>query len=260
MTKIEKLKEMLNNFGFENYESEVYLEALKLWTVPASLIAKNIGISRTSVRYTCENLVKKWLMLETTKWNTKYFTAETPNKIKNLLIVEKNKLEEKEKKLQNNIDDLYEIYNPYTKIPKMTFYEWIEGAKKILLDHLKDWNKIYSFIDMEWIINFFWEIQEWYSKKREYIKISKKNIISSNENLEKKFIKKYKNLKQNIQDEVKYIEWKKLYIVSYLYNWKFSYITLKKWKFFWVIIDDEEFYNYHKTIFDYIWDKANYEL
>jgi hypothetical protein len=32
-------------------------------------------------------------------------------------------LEEKQKKLENNLDDLYELYNPYTKVPKMTFYE-----------------------------------------------------------------------------------------------------------------------------------------
>jgi DNA-binding Lrp family transcriptional regulator len=32
-------------------------------TVAASIIAKNVGISRTSVRYTCENLIKKGLMI-----------------------------------------------------------------------------------------------------------------------------------------------------------------------------------------------------
>jgi hypothetical protein len=39
------------------------------------------------------------------------------------LIIEKNKLEEKENKLDNNFPDLLNLYNPYTKVPKMTFYE-----------------------------------------------------------------------------------------------------------------------------------------
>ena len=162
---MEALKELLESLGLENNEAVVYLESLKLWTVPASSIAKNVWISRTSVRYTCEILIKKGLMIGSQKWNTKLFTAETPQKIKNLIKIEKNKLEEKERKLDNNLDELYNLYNPYTKIPKMTFYEWIDWAKKILNDHLKDGINVYSFIDLEWIISFFERYRSGIQKK-----------------------------------------------------------------------------------------------
>jgi hypothetical protein len=139
----------------------------------------------------------------------------------------------------------------------MTFYEWVDWAKKILEDHLKEWINIYSFIDMEWIVNFFWEIQDWYTKERLKININKKNIFSSTKESEDKFNQSHRNIASNKLNETRYIKWKKLYIASYLYNWKFSYITLKKGKFFWAIIDDEEFYNYHKSIFDFMWENAS---
>ena len=260
MQNLEPLKELLESFWLENNEAITYLEALKLWTSPASSIANKVWVSRTSIRYTCEVLVKKWLMIASKKWNTKLFTSETPNKLKNLLILEKNKLEIKEKKLSDNFSDLLNLYNPYTKVPKMTFYEWEEWAKKILSDHLKEDIQIYSFIDMDWIVNFFWKIQDWYTKKRIKLNINKKVIFSSTKELNNKFNTSHKNIVSNWFNQTKYIKWKSLYVASYLYDWKFSYITLRKWKFFWIIIEDEDFYNYHKSIFDFMWEHASDNL
>ena len=142
------IKEILDSLWLENNESIVYLEAIKLWTVPASSIANKLNLPRTTIRYACESLVKKWLLISITKWNTKLFTAEHPNKIKNLLQVEKNKLEEKENKLNKVMSDMLQMYNPYTKLPKVTFYEWEEGIKKVLEDTLTSTEIIDSFKEL----------------------------------------------------------------------------------------------------------------
>ncbi|MDQ7010007.1 MAG: helix-turn-helix domain-containing protein [Candidatus Gracilibacteria bacterium] len=257
MEKLEPLKELLKSFGLENNEAITYLEALKLGTSPASSIAKRVGVSRTSIRYTCEVLVNKGLMISSTKGNTKLFTAETPNKIKNLLIIEKNKLEEKEKKLDDNLDELYKLYNPYTKVPKMTFYEGEEGVKKVLEDHLINNIEIFSFIDMKNVINLSKKIQDWYENKKEKLNIKKNIILSTTKEIEEEFTK---NSGDNKNTDIKYFSGKDLYIASYLYEGKFSYITLKKNKYFGVIIEDNEIYSFQKNIFDFIWKNSSKTL
>jgi len=257
MANIEKLKTLLESFWLENSEAITYLEYLKMGTKPASVIANKIWIWRTTIRHTCEILVKKGLMISSKKWNTKYFTPEPPEKIRNLLIIEKNKIEEKQNKLEQNFAELKEIYNPYTKNPKMTYYEWEDWIKKILSDHLKNNIEVLSFIDMNNLMNLSEHIQDWYAKKRINIKIKKKILATTSKEIEEKFSKKEINKKSDLENEVKFIEnWKNFYVASYLYEWKFSYITLKKDKYFWAIIEDEEIYNFQKNLFEIIWNNT----
>ena len=254
---MEKLKRLLESFGLENSEAITYLEYLKMGTKPASVIANKLWIWRTTIRHTCEILVKKGLMIASKKWNTKYFTPEPPEKIKNLLIIEKNKLEQKQRNLEESFSDLKEIYNPYSKIPKMTYYEWEDWIKKVLSDHLKDNIEVLSFVDMDNVINLSEHIQDYYAKKKINLKISKKILATSSEKSENKFNQKEINKKSDLQNEIKFIKkWNNFYIASYLYEWRFSYITLKKDKYFWVIIEDEEIYNFQKNLFDIIWENT----
>ena len=258
MQKLDTLKELLELLWLENNEAITYLEALKLWTSPASSIANKVWVSRTSIRYTCEVLVKKWLMIASKKWNTKLFTPESPEKIKNLLIIEKNKLEIKEKKLNNNFTDLLNLYNPYTKISKTTFYEWEEWIKKLLEDHLKENMQIDSFVDLDKIVEHFSNIQSWYNKQKEKLNIKKRSLISITPEMYKK-VTKNKNINSNNM-EIKYFNWKKFNIVSYLYEWKLSYISLREGKYFWIIIEDEEIYSFQKSIFNFMWEHASDNL
>ena len=249
------IKEILDSLWLENNESIVYLEAIKLWTVPASSIANKLNLPRTTIRYACESLVKKWLLISITKWNTKLFTAEHPNKIKNLLQVEKNKLEEKENKLNKVMSDMLQMYNPYTKLPKVTFYEWEEGIKKVLEDTLTSTEIIDSFADVDLVWQYIFDINKKYWEKRKKLNIKKRMIIPDTE-YSKNYMRNNYESKNDILNTFKFLSTNEydLYISFMIYDSKIAYITLEEWSYIWVIIENKQIYNFHKNMFKFIWN------
>ena len=247
-----KYEEILKSIWLDNNESKVYLQSIKLWTIQASIIWKKLWIPRTTARYACENLVSKQLMIKTKKGNSMLFTAEPPQKIKNIVEIQKNKLEENSAKVNQIMPDLMWLYNPYTKLPKVTFYEWEEGIKKILDDSLTAKETIDTIADVESIINKIPEINKKYIKSRIDAKIKKRWILS-NTTLSKEYIEKKYNDDLN---DFKLINSKEynIYISFMIYDWKVSYITMSESLFISVIIEDENIYNFHKNIFKFMWN------
>jgi hypothetical protein len=135
---MENLKTLLGSLGLENQEAEVYLAALRLGTAPASTIAKRVDIPRSTARYTCEQLVAKQLMAESQKGNTKLFTIESPEKLQKLLDLQQGKIKDRQLRLDMAIQDLKRIYNPYTVMPKIRFFEGVNGLIEMFEDVLSD--------------------------------------------------------------------------------------------------------------------------
>ena len=248
------IKEVLDSLWLENNESIIYLESIKLWTVPASIIANKLNLPRTTIRYACESLVKKWLFISITKWNTKLFTAEHPNKIKNLLLIEKNKWEEKENKLNKVMSDMIQMYNPYTKLPKVTFYEGEEGIRKVLWDSLTAKETIESIVGVDAISWYIDKANKEYVKERKRLKVKKRSIYSDSKNTKKYLGSIYNKINDEL-NEIKFInsdEYKQ-YISLMIYDNKVSYITLNEDNYIWVIIENSDIYNYHKNQFKFMW-------
>lgn len=122
----------LESLGLETIEAQVYETALALGTVPASIIANRLGIPRSSARYTCERLIKKGLMIGSIEGNTKIYTVENPTKLYSLVIEQEEALEKKREQLGGVVKDFQKLYNPYTSLPKVTFYEGTDGIDRLL--------------------------------------------------------------------------------------------------------------------------------
>ena len=143
-----ELETLLTSLGLEHQESKVYLQALTLGTSPASIIAKRCGLPRSTARYTCEQLVYKQLMIESQKGNTKLFTPENPEKLKKLLDLQQERLELRAQKLDFKLQDLKRLYNPYTVIPKMRFYEGVQGIIELVEDVFTEKAPIFGALSM----------------------------------------------------------------------------------------------------------------
>lgn len=248
------LKATLSELWFDNKEIDIYLSALKIGTCVTSTISSMLDLPKTTTRHSMESLAKKWLMTKSQKWNTTYFTPEHPNTLKNLLVIEKNKIEQNEHRLDNVMWDLIWLYNPHTKIPKVTFYEWIEWVQKVLEDSLNASEVIDSFVNVDDIIdndevNI---INKKYTEHRISREAKKRSIYSSSiktkEYLESLYSKKSLN-------EIKYLDSTEynLYVSFMMYDWKISYITFKENSLIWVIIQNNDVYNFHKSIFKFMW-------
>lgn len=143
-----ELEQLLTSLGLEHQESKVYLQALTLGTSPASIIAKRCDLPRSTARYTCEQLVAKQLMIESQKGNTKLFTPENPEKLKKLLDLQQERLELRSQKLDSKLQDLKRLYNPYTVIPKMRFYEGVQGIIELVEDVFTEAVPIFGALSM----------------------------------------------------------------------------------------------------------------
>ena len=246
-----QVKEILMEIWLEENEVKIYLEALRLWNVPASIIANKLWIPRTTARHWCEQLIKKQLMIWSNKWNTKYFLAEHPNKIKTLIKIKKNILEEKEEETDKIMWDLIKLQNPYTNLPKVTYYEGIEWVMKMLIDNhsaikadtfefsahiplLKKYPKEiweYSDIHMQHRINNKNYVLDCIENKSENDKESYPNLHF------KYYPDKNLNIKTHLQ-----IDWDKIAIVST--HWE---------KPMWIDIHHKEIAEDLKKIFKQLW-------
>lgn len=247
------IKNTLSKLDLTSKEIDVYLASIKIWTSASSGIIHLVDLPQSTVKYTLESLVKKNLMTKSQKGITTLFTPEHPSKLKNLLIIEKNKVENKEREVDKIMWDLLWIYNPYTKLPKVTFYEWLDGIEKVLNDSLNSTEIIDGFVNVDDIKGIANNVNKKYTEKRILKKIKRRSIY-----LESSKTKEY--LKNIYKDEslntIKYLDNSKykLYISFMMYDWKISYITFKDDTYIWVIIQNEDIYNFHKNIFQFMWD------
>ncbi len=139
------IEQFLASIGLEPLESKLYITALSFGTVPASVLANKLAIPRSTARYTCEQLIRKKLMIETKRGNTKLFTAENPTKLASILYDEGMALKQKQNQLPLITSTLQKIYNPHTSIPDVTFYEGDDGVEKMLMDLSQEPGEMYSF-------------------------------------------------------------------------------------------------------------------
>ena len=135
----------LESLGLERVEAQVYETALSLGTVPASMIANRLGVPRSSARYTCERLIKKGLMIGAVQGSTKIYTVENPTKLYSLVIEQEEALEKKRDQLGPVVKDFQKLYNPYTTLPKVTFYEGMDGLDRLLGEMLEHPTNMVSF-------------------------------------------------------------------------------------------------------------------
>lgn len=136
---------LLQELNLSKQEIEAYETALGLGTFTASIIGARLGIPRSTARYTCEWLIRKGLMIETKKGNTKLFIAENPTKLFSILHEQEAEIARKKEQLTRVVKKLEEKYNPNARLPKITFYEGIDGVERMFNELLLNPTTLYSF-------------------------------------------------------------------------------------------------------------------
>ena len=120
-------------YGFSDKEAKVYLVALELGSSPASTIARNSGIKRVTVYTIIKDLKLKWAITEQQKEWVAVFSATNPSALM-------QSLEAKYEDFKNKLPDFLAIAEKYdTNKPKVQFFEWMEGVKKMYNELL--WSK-----------------------------------------------------------------------------------------------------------------------
>jgi sugar-specific transcriptional regulator TrmB len=114
------MKSFLNNLGFKEKESEIYLTLLEYGDLNISEIFRKTKINRVSLYRILPQMISGGFISEINKENSKKFKAENPEKLE--IIFQKNKLE-----FEKNIKKLKKIYSKKKERPVIKFLEGQKG-------------------------------------------------------------------------------------------------------------------------------------
>ncbi|HCP08899.1 MAG TPA: hypothetical protein DIT25_03835, partial [Candidatus Moranbacteria bacterium] len=127
---INKMKNILRNYGLSDKENEVYLASLELGEATGFQVYKKTSLKKPTVYYILDDLRKRGMVSLSSKGKKKFFVAEDPQKLR-------KKLEEKLSSFDEILPQLRSIYNVPTSKPKLRFYEGKEGLKEVYDDTLR---------------------------------------------------------------------------------------------------------------------------
>ncbi len=241
----------LKSLGLDDAEVRVYMESLALGTVAASNIANKLKIPRSTVRYICENLVKKKLMTVTKRGNTKLFTPDNPTKLASLLYDEEVKLQKKRTQLPHITQSLQKIYNPLTSLPDVTFYEWVEWVEKVFLETAKDPGDVFTFSGWDYIRQKKPELIDKFREKVEKVNKTAYVIRPNKYRVAYNWKIKIQNRYFNSIDELK--------IDLQIHSDRVSIISMADDFPIWVVIRHKEIAEEFQKIFKELWGKCEKE-
>ena len=135
------IRQALIRLGLSDNESNIYLELLKTPGVqPASIIASRVNMNRTTTYKILINLSKIGLISKTQKHGIIRFFADDPeNKLKKLIEKEERVISEVNSTILDSLPLLTSQKDNYnSNIPKIRFYEGVDGVKQIYEEVLKD--------------------------------------------------------------------------------------------------------------------------
>ncbi len=167
-------KTALKELGLNEHEAGVYLELLKIGGSIASVVAKNIGLKRTTVYAILKSLAEKGFVTTYYRKSKQFFYAEKPQRVADYF----------EKKLDafNNLVPMLEsVEKKKLQITGLRFIETLHELKKFYNDVLDEYkNKEYFIIgsapgweglDPEWFTQF--------RKKRGHANIKTRLLLSA---------------------------------------------------------------------------------
>ena len=146
--RMEKIKKILERVWLSSNEINVYLTSLSIWQSTASIIWQKIWLNRSTARYTCQSLVTKRIMSMIPKKDYYLFSAEDPEKLLTILNKEYSLIDTKVRDLQQIMWDLKWLVNPQASIPKIKYFQWVDGIIDLLEDIFVENKTIYWCIEL----------------------------------------------------------------------------------------------------------------
>ncbi len=163
----------LENLGLSPDQSAIYLSLLNSGPQSAVTLAKLTGIKRTYIYHLGKELEKEGLIKLTSKGRTTYFQAQSPDILLSKAQEKKAQAETALLTIESLLPDLQSKYRLTDTRPIISYFEGVEGVKKVYLDTLSATTPILALVETSSVEP---EIYQWVT--REYVKDRVKNGIS----------------------------------------------------------------------------------
>lgn len=239
------MEETLRKLGLSNNEIKVFIALLELGTSKADKISKRSPLPRTTIYGLLKSLIERGLVSYVVKSGVKHYEATAPER---LLSME----EEKVAQLKKIIPQLESLKQTIGERPNIEMYEGKEGVKSVYEDILRTKKTIYGYGNTKLLFELLQFYIPNYIQRRAKIGIKFQVITEKS----KTSINMKKNDKKE-KRETRFIDdLKKTTSVTYLYGDKTAILGLLKQQPVGVIIENKEFFNSQKIIFDLLWNLA----
>lgn len=129
---------LLKESGLSDKEAKTYLSALELGFGSMQEIAKKSGLKRSTTYDIVSNLVIKGIFAQTTKGKKKFYLAEDPERVFDLLKL-------RQENFKKALPELKSIFNRLTGKPKVCYFEGIAGLESIYWDTLESKTTILAY-------------------------------------------------------------------------------------------------------------------
>jgi len=233
----------LQDLGLNQKESEVYLELLKLGQAGATRLSSATSINRVTIYGILESLKQKGFVTSVKKDKKINFIPIEPKKILNLL-------KQKEINFSSVISELESISNTSKNKPSVKIYEGEKSIYGLMIEIFGSGKQVYSFGNMD-IPELQYEFGTSNLRKLRLMSGTKINSISNklpSENTEKALWKKISEMRI-LKSLSKLTTW------TYVWEGKVANISYKN-GLIGELIEDEEFANTQKFLWDMMWGKA----
>ncbi|MEI7511294.1 MAG: helix-turn-helix domain-containing protein [Candidatus Peregrinibacteria bacterium] len=248
------VQKFLRSLGLSEKETLVYLAGLELGTQPISIIAKKLGLQRTTLYNIVDSLAKKGLGYKAEKWGMTVFSIASPENLMAYLEREKKEytksIEKKQEDLQDFLPALLSLETHHCSKPKIRFYEGEKGVREAYEGTLQSSEPIRAYANVETmhegLPNFF---PEYYQRRRDS-GVSIRAILPDNPTgLERAKEDKNEARMTRLVDHTKYSFSPEMNV----YDNKVLFASWKEKMV--VVIESEEIADLQKKMFDLLWEK-----
>lgn len=131
-----ELEYFLESLGLSKNEVKTYVALMELGSVPAGPLIKRLGMHRAAVYNLLDILIDKGLVHYVVQANRKYFEAQKPERLFELIDSKKQKLDDQEKQLEKILPEL-ELRRELSKESQEgTVYKGKKGLRSVYEDML----------------------------------------------------------------------------------------------------------------------------
>jgi sugar-specific transcriptional regulator TrmB len=119
----------LGHFGLSEKEAAVYLASLELGPLPVQDISHKAKVNRATTYVMIESLMNRGLMSSFIRGKKRYYAAESPDRLRAVLRMQRKELEQKEHEFEATFPMLAALYNTEGAKPQVRYMEGAEGVK-----------------------------------------------------------------------------------------------------------------------------------
>lgn len=238
------INKVLEEFGLSKTKGMVYLATLSVGTGTAQEISVHANLPRTTTHEILNQLLVMGLVSLTTRGRTRIYTAENPQKLKNIL-------KEKERKLDAVLPELSSLLNTTGVRPHIRFYAGLPGIKTVFADTLTCRSKVLrGILSMEDLYRVPGpEYMDWYVRERVGAGITLQVIRS-----EQKEIASVWPSSNEEKRELRFAPANQIFPMTvYIYDNKVALIGTQK-ENFGMIIESADLYQTFNNLFTVMWE------